>query len=92
MGRGVIDLPLGLDGRCVLVMHACQLHVCLLDLCSMFLKNCIMFIMIVVRFMGNLTIDFVECYCMLGYNFEYFDYMYQYCSLIMRIDHLCSAT
>ena len=32
---------LGLDGQCVLVMHACQLHVCLLHLytCCIFLMN-----------------------------------------------------
>jgi len=40
---------LGLDGQCVLVMHACQLHVCLLDLHSVCSLHYIMLIMVVVR-------------------------------------------
>jgi len=40
--------PLGLDGLCVLVMHACRLHVCLLHLNSMCLFHCMVLIVVVV--------------------------------------------
>jgi len=42
--------PVILDGLCVLVMHECQLNVCILHLHSMCLLHCIMLIMVVVRF------------------------------------------
>ena len=53
---------LRLDGWCVLVMHACQLHVCLLHLHFM----CLLYFLDVYHedskvFMRNLMIDFVKC-------------------------------